>query len=197
VAYASVTDVKIYRGINTATAGTAASTKDDVLLAVLVAAAQKQVDSYCDRTFEASTKATRYYDAVTDVDQGSTRLWLGADCCAVGTIMNGTGVAVSKYVTEPRNAPPYYAIKLKDSAGELFQYEDDPQDAITVLAKWAYSTKAPADVAQATIRLAAYMYAQKDSQVFDVSMFPDAGVMTVPQGMPKDVQEMLRPYRRI
>jgi hypothetical protein len=195
VAYASVTDVKLYRGISTLTGGTGASTSDDAILTVLVAAAQKQIDSYCGRTFEAASTSERTFDAVTDVD--GQRLWLDADLASVSVITNGSGTAVTKYVTEPRNVGPYYAITLKASAAESWEYTDDPEGAISVVGYWAYSTAAPADIKMAATRLAAYLYAQKDSQVFETTMFPDAGVMTVPSGMPKDVQELLRPYRRL
>ena len=54
-----------------------------------------------------------------------------------------------------------------------------------------------AAIQRADIRRAAYMYAHKVAQVFDVPMYPGAGIMTGPQGMPRDVQELLRPERRI
>lgn len=191
MAYASLTDIKIYRGINTATSGTSASTKDDVILQACLTRAQAQIDAYCDRTFEAAATATRYYDAVRDVSDDRKTLYLDADLAEVTTITNGTGNAVTKYVAEPRNVTPYRSIRLTGAAGELYTYEDEPEDAITVRGKWAYSTAAPADVVQATVRLAAYLYAQKDSSVFDVTAFPGEGVMTVPQGMPRDVREIL------
>lgn len=191
MAYASLADIKIYRGINTATSGSLASTKDDVILAACLTRAQAQIDAYCDRTFEAAATATRSFDAVRDVSDDGRTLYLDADLCSITTITNGTAVAVTKYVTVPTNVTPYREIRLKASAGESFTYSDDPEGAITVRGKWAYSTKAPADIVQATIRLAAYMYAQKDVSTFDVTAFPGEGMMTVPQGLPKDVREIL------
>lgn len=190
MAYASLAELKLYRGIAT-------STSDDVLLATLLSAAQKQVESYTGRVFEASATSTRYYDALLDVSDDRRTLYLDEDLCEVTTITNGTGVAVTKYVTEPTNETPYHAIRLKLTAGELFSYSTDPESAISVRGKWAYAETAPADIAHATIRLAAYLYAQKDSSVFDVTAFPDAGVMTVPQGMPKDVKQLLEPYKKL
>jgi hypothetical protein len=191
MAYASLSDLKLYRGIGTT------STSDDVLLTALLGRAQKQVESYCGRVFEAAVTATRSYDAIRDTSPDRRTLYLDDDLCEVTTITNGTAVEVTKYVTEPVNEAPYHAIRLKLSAGELFTYSSDPESAISVRGKWAYSTAAPADVVHATIRLAAYLYAQKDASVFDVTTFPDAGVMTLPQGMPRDVKIILEPYRRI
>jgi hypothetical protein len=197
VAYASLAEVKLYRGISTATSGTSACTSDDALLTTLIGAAQAQVDAYTGRVFEASTSSTRSYDAIEDVSADGRTLYLDADLAEVTTITNGSGDEVTEYVTVPVNTTPYYAIKIKASADELWTYTDDAEGAISVRGKWAYSTTAPADIKQATIRMAAYLYAQKDVSTFDVTMFQDAGVMTVPQGMPRDVQEILRPYRRI
>ena len=39
-----------------------------------------------------------------------------------------------------------------------------------------------------------FKYRQKDAQVFDVTAVPDAGVITVPQGIPADVKRILRSY---
>ncbi len=191
MAYASLTELKLYRGIPTST------TADDAILSACLTRAQAQVDTYCDRTFEAAATSTRHFDAVRDVSDDRRTLYLDDDLAEITTITNGTANAVTKYVTVPVNHGPYSEIRLKLSAGELFTYSSDPESAISVRGKWAYSTSAPADVVQATIRLAAYMYAQKDASVFDVTAYPDAGVMTVPQGIPRDVREILDRYSRI
>jgi hypothetical protein len=188
----TTTAFKQYRGIT--------ATKDDALIVTLVTRAQAQVESYCDRTFQApSTAATRYYDAIRDTSDDLRTLYLDADLASITTITNGDGTAVATthYVTEPRNAAPYRSIRLTTLADDNWTYTAAPEDAIKVLGRWGYATAAPAAVQQATIRLAAYMYAQKDVSTFDVTMFPDAGVMSVPQGMPKDVRDLLEPYRRL
>jgi len=185
MAYATLAQLKIYRGIDLGTQ------TDDAILQNCLDRAQEQIDAYCDRTFEATATSTRSFDAVRDVSDDGRTLYLDADLAEVTTITNGTAVAVTKYVTVPVNSTPYREIRLKQSAGELFTYSSDPENAISVRGKWAYSTSAPADIVQATIRLAAYMYAQKDASVFDVTAFPGEGVMTVPQGIPRDVREIL------
>jgi hypothetical protein len=67
---------------------------------------------------------------------------------------------------------------------------------IEVVGKFAYSTSAPNDIVHATERLVGYYYRQKDSQVFDVTAIPDAGVLMIPQGIPADVKLLLKPYVR-
>ena len=191
MAYAQVADVKLYRGI------ASTETDDDTLIATLIDAAQSAIDNYCDRTFDYTITSTRYYDAVEDVD--GRRLFLDAECAQIVTITNGdsTTVASTSYVTVPHNSTPYREIVLKSDSSVAWTYDSSHEDAITIRGRWAYGMTIPAAIQQAAIRLAAYFYAQKDSQVFDVTMFPDAGVMTVPQGIPRDVQQLLAPYRRI
>lgn len=189
MAYTSAATVKSYLGIE--------GSGDDTLIGTLITAAQAWIDAYTGRTFEASADAERYFDCVAGVIEGR-RLWLDRDLCSITTITNGdsTEVTSAQYVTRPRNDTPYYAIDLLSSAGIYWTYTDDVEDAITVDGKWAYSASAPSDVAQACTRLAAYLYQQKDAQVFDTTAMPEAGVITVPQGMPRDVKLMLAPYLR-
>ncbi len=87
---------------------------------------------------------------------------------------------------------PYYAIELKSG----YSWEIDPDYEISVAGTWGYAATAPDDIVQAAVRWAAYCYRQKDAQVFDTTASPDLGTITVPQGIPRDVAIMLRPYVR-
>ena len=189
--FVTTTSFKQYRGINTSA--------NDVLISLLLTRAQAQVESYCDRTFVAATAATRYYDAVRDTSDDRRTLYLDDDLATIVTVVNGDGetVATTHYTPEPRHETPYRSLRLTQRADTLWTYDDAPEDAIEVNGRWGYGTSAPADVQHAVIRLAAYMYAQKDVSTFDVSLIAAEGVMTVPQGFPKDVRELLEPYRRL
>lgn len=189
MAYTNAATVKTYLGVS--------GTGDDTLIGALVTRAQSIIDRYCGRTFEASANTTRYFDPTRDVI-GQT-LFFDRDCCSIGTVTNGDSstVASTSYVTEPRNETPYYAITLLASKGLWWTYSDDPENAISISAKWAYSATAPDDIVQAATRLAGYLYRQRDSGVFDVTASPELGIVTVPQGIPRDVAIILAPYRRI
>lgn len=192
MAFVTTTAFKQYRGIT--------NTSGDALIGLLLTRAQAQAESYCDRTFVApTTAATRYYDAVRDTSDDRRTLYLDDDLATIVTVVNGDGetVATTHYTTEPRHATPYRSLRLTQRADTLWTYDDAPEDAIQVNGRWGYATAAPADVQHAVIRLAAYMYAQKDVSTFDVSLIAGEGVMTVPQGLPKDVRELLEPYRRL
>ena len=194
MAYVTLAEVKLYRGSATAT------TSDDTLLTALIGRAEKQIDHYCHRTFLApTTAAAHYFDAIRDVSDDRRTLYLDEDLASITSIVNGDGKTITStaYVPEPRNAAPYHAIRLTWNAYGLWTWEDTPEDAITVTGRWGYATSAPDDIKQATIRLVSYQYAQKDASVFDITAMPDAGVMTVPQGMPRDVKEILDPYKKL
>lgn len=193
MAYTTVADLKAYLGISVSS--------DDILLTSLIARAQAAIDAYCSRTFEASTDTTRYYTVGVDTD--GDMLHLDRDCAAITTVKTNadatsptTLTAATDYITHPRSDTPYYAIQLLGSSNYSWTYTNNPENGITVTGKFAYSTSAPASIVHACIRLAAYFYRQKDAGVYDTTAIPDAGIIQVPQGIPRDVQLLLAPYVR-
>lgn len=181
--YASIADFKAYRG----TSGTG----DDGLITDLLLRAQAQIETATHRVFEAAA-GTRYYD---ESRVAGDLLFLDADLAAATSLTNGDGSAIpaAGFRLLPRNAAPYYAIRLK--GGYAWTFDTDGE--VAVEGAWGYSLTPPADIVQATVRLAAYYYAGKDSQVFDVTAQPAAGIITVPKGLPADVAKLIEPYRRL
>jgi hypothetical protein len=191
-AYATSTDVKQYLGINSTLTG------DDTLITALILRAQTAIDTHTHRTFSSTAAATRRFTVGLDTFDGV--LWFDEDIYSVSTVKTNADstapvtVASTEYVTLPRNRTPYYGIKLRSDADVEWDYADAPEMGITVAGRWAYSATPPADIKHACVRLASYYYQQKDAQVYDVTAMPDAGVITVPQGVPADVKEILKPY---
>lgn len=179
MAYIATADLKTYLGIS--------NSNDDTILAACVTRAISLFDRRFSAKFEAETE-TRYFDAAA-VD--GYVLFLDKPLLSVTTLTNGNGVAIgsSGYWLLPRNTPPYWYIKLKPSSSVLWQFSTDGE--ISVAGTWGYSTTAPADVVQACLRLAAYLYRQKDSQVFETTAAPELGIMTIPAGIPNDVQTLI------
>lgn len=189
MAYITLAELKQYLSIDTTT--------DDVLLEKLILSAQSAVDTYTKRTFEASADSTRYFHAINDVHDYT--LMLDHDLVSVTTVTNGDATTVnsSYYVLLPTNYAPKYAIQLKWSSPVVWTYSDSPENAISVTGKWAYSLTAPADVQQATKRLAAWFYRQKDtSSDGDRAMTTDGGTVIIPGNLPKDVTQLLKAYIR-
>ena len=187
----SVAALKAYLGI--------AATADDALLGQFGAAAQSMVEQHTRRVFEYGTATARAHDAVGDTCRYRQTLYLHDDLCSITSIVNGDGVPVTvgQYVTLPGDLTPYYAIKLLSSSSLAWTYTTDPENAIIVTGKWAYSVTAPPDIVQATTRLAAYLYRQKDNAA-DLDRAIVAGNATIlPATIPADIAKMLEPYRRL
>ena len=178
--YCSLAQLKAYVG--------ATDSDDDALLTDCITRAEAVIDRATKRTFDAQQ------------DVAGRTLYLDADLCAITSITNGDGAAITalQVVSEPRNHAPYYALTLKASAGLAWTYETDPEDAISVIGRWAYSTTPPADIEQACVRLAAWLYRQKDSSSdLDRPMVSMDGATLLPAQIPADVQRMLQPYVRV
>lgn len=59
-----------------------------------------------------------------------------------------------------------------------------------------YTYQPPQDVVHAITRWVMYMYDQKDTGVYETTAMPGAGVIQVPQGIPKDVRLAMEGYTR-
>lgn len=194
--YCSAADVKVYLGITGVT--------DDTLLTNLIARAQKDIEVYTGWVFKCAADTTRHFTVGEDTEGNS--LWFDCELCQLAStnpVMNDADgispialVRDTDFVTQPRNTIPWYGIKLLTSTSISWEYTVDPETGITVTGRWAYSITPPDDILHACIRLASYFYRQKDSQVFDVTAIPDAGVMTIPQGIPPDVRMILDNYKK-
>lgn len=190
MAYIDATRLKLYLGIT--------ETTDDTLLGYMITAAQAAIDSYCRQTFEASGDTTRYFDGVENV-RGRT-LYLDAPLCAITTVTNGDGNTISSsyYVKEPRNTTPWYALTLKSDAGLAWTYTSTPENAISIAGRWAYSTSAPNDIVQVCTRLAGYLYRQRtNASDLDRAIAIGNNAMLLPADLPRDIQKLLAPYRRL
>ena len=193
MAYTTAAAIKTYLGIT--------GSGDDALITILIANAQEAVDNYTKRTFEAAADATRYF--TVGADTKGDILYLDEDLCAITSVTTNADnssptslTANTDYIALPRNVTPYHSIKMLGASTYTWTYTTNAEFGIEVEGRWAYSTTPPADILQAMYRLVGYYYRQKDSQVFDVTAIPDAGVITIPQGIPADVEQILKPYIR-
>ncbi len=198
MAYAALADVRTYLGIATAETG------DDTLITALIARAQSIIDRYTGRKFEASASTARYFERFALDRSDRSLLLVDEDLLTVTELKNGdndeTIISSSDYWLWPYNAVadgvPYWGIKLKDNATND-GWEFDTDGRVKVTGTWGYSATAPDGIKHATIRLAGYLYRQRDSQVFETTADPVTGQMIIPPGMPKDVRLILDGYKRL
>ena len=187
MSYTSLINLKDYLGISVAT------TEDDPLLTDLLTRAEGIIDAYTGRHFEAET-ATKYF-TIDDIDGQNLYLW-GYDLLSVTKLTNGDGVeiAAGSYKLFPRNDDPKWIIRLNEDKAWNFTNGDSE---ISVAGTWGYSATAPADITHACIRLAAFLYRQKDTSAdIDRPMVTGDGVTIMPSGLPADVQKLLALYKR-
>jgi hypothetical protein len=183
MAYATTSELKTYLGVT--------GSGDDALLETLLDRATSLIDTYTGYTF-AAVAATRIYQS--DNLYGDT-LYLDSLLISVTKVTDGqqNEICSDSYVLLPRSGPRYHAIKLIDSSWN----EADNGDVAQITGTWGWSETPPDDIVHACVRLAAFLYRQKDAQVFDVAAFPEAGVITLPRGIPADVKLILDKYTRL
>lgn len=190
MAYTTAALCRTYLGI------AASETGDDTLIGTLITKATGIIDNYCGRTFEAAANTDRKF--TIGVDTYGPYLYFDKDLATINSITNGdsTTVTSAQYITLGPDAP-YYGVKLLGSSGITWTFTTDPERAITVSGKWAWSASAPNDIVHATERLVAFLYRQKDTSQDVGAVVTDTGLTIYPSDLPKDIQAILTPYRRI
>lgn len=189
MAYITLDELKEYADFETTT--------DDNLLVDTIHRAQAIIERYTGRKFEVDTATSRYFDAVADVE--GRNLHLDKDLCQVSTVINGDGdeIVSTFYVTVPRNEGPFRVIQLLASSGKAWNYVTDPENAIEVEGYWAYSRTAPEAIQQVCLRLASWLYKQRESDNdLDRPLVADGGVVVMPAKLPHDVLTVLNMYKK-
>ena len=185
MAYANLTYLKNYLGITV--------TGDDNLLTNLLTRAEGIIDAFTGRHFEAVT-ATNYFD--NSFVSGQDLNLYGYDLLSITKLTNGDAVEIvaADYRLFPRNDNPKWKIRL--DSGKSWSFSSDDSE-VSIAGTGGYATVAPADIQHATIRLAAFLYRQKDTSAdVDRPMITGDGVTIMPSGLPSDVQKMLERYKR-
>ncbi len=164
---------------------------DDALIEQLIAAATALIDRATGTRFGVENTATHVLDAEESVN--GRALWLDSWCAEVTQVVNGDGteVASDQYVTDPRHAAPYFRLVLTRSASTAWA-----GDEIAVTGRWGWSKTVPDDIKHACLRLAAYLYRQKDnSGDLDRAVAIAGNATLLPARLPRDIEDILRPYR--
>jgi hypothetical protein len=205
VAYATLEDLRTELRIG--------SIADDELLTAKLEEAQLILERTYNRRFEATAVETRYVDCAHPAVDGRNLL-LPWDVCQIDEVRNGDGlvVPVEAYVTTPRLRSvadgaslavaipewwPWYTIALKAGSGLAWRHNGSPEEAIAITGKFAFSETAPANVRSATVRLAYWLYQQRDTAVDMPGVVGKQGVTLLPADLPHDVASRMRGLRRL
>lgn len=197
MAYITTADLKAYMKIT--------GSADDAQLALFAHRAQHVVESYTHRVFEWIGAGTaKQFTPTSYLDGGDlydiVTLGMGlSEFFELTSITNGDGnaIATADVVLLPGNVTPKYAIRIKSSINVRWTFTTSIEESVTVTAKWAYSATPPPDIIQATLRIGAYLYRQRDgSPDSDRPIVSADGVVLSAPRIPSDVTELLKPYRR-
>lgn len=109
-------------------------TANDARLSRYIAQASRDIESETGRTFIPVT-ATKYFDAPND---GGRLFLVYEDLLTLTTLTDDTGTITSTYYwLYPLNMSPKHTVMLDVSAlGRGFEYDDDPNRAITIAGVW-------------------------------------------------------------
>lgn len=196
MSYITAADLRQYIG--------AVSTSDDTQLGFAASRAQQMIDTYCNRTFEATADTTRYYNALDlryggDVDAFSNELRLDVDLCQLTRVTNGNGEIIPNnfLVQLPTNFIPKYSIKIMMNTSYVWTYTGTPDMAISVLGRFAYSITAPADIVAACLALGKYIYKARTSTIeTDRAVLSSDGIILPGKNIPDAITAQIEPYRR-
>jgi hypothetical protein len=191
MAYTTLAAVKAYLQAG----GVVPSPVDDLLLTSCVTRAQALIEGRVMRTFETRTETRKF-----DVPRGR-QIDLDDDLLSITTLTNGDGsvIAASEYFLLPRNHIPKHAIRLNQGSAVSWMpgTTGDTEYVISVAGAWGYSTVADDDIVQATLRLAVWLYRQKDTSAdVDRPILASGGTIIMPSRLPADVEQIIAPYVR-
>jgi hypothetical protein len=164
--------------------------EDDGLLAALISRASAWIERFTGRRFAGQAETRSYASGETWLSS----LWLDQDLLSVTSLTNTDGdeIAAAGYVLLPLNGLPKNRIELKSG----YSWGSDPEGLISVAGTWGFAAAPPADITQAACRLTVWLYKQRDAPFGKVGNSL-TGEYETPVALPKDVEALLKPYRRV
>ena len=167
---------------------------DDAILSEFIDVASERVDDITHTRFGVATDETRVFSSLSWGNgrwDGQT-VWFDGLLAQITSLeVNGVQVPDADYYLKPVNDGPYSCLAFNYDAEIRIP---ERTNAIRVTGRWGYSVDIPAPVRQATARMAAYWYRERDSQEFEV-VGDSMGQQTVPpRDVPVGVMRLLKPY---
>lgn len=196
MAYITVSQFKTLLGITSDT--------DDGIIQICISNASKTIETYTGRLFECAADTTKKFTPLRE-DWGGTLWWdgltlgLDLDLCQLTSITNGDGSAIptTAVVLLPMNMPVKTAIKIKSNTQYVWTYTGAPDEAVSIVGRWAYSITPPDDIVGTCYELTKYLYQNRESNPTSAQQTISAdGVPIPPDQIPKLITNLMRPYVR-
>lgn len=192
--YATLDQLKRYLDIDL-------SSEDDGLMQFFLDAGKTHIDSYTHRAFSVDFVTAKAFYGGELSDCGSFLYWWNEDLAELQDVVweHCNSTDCHKFLTAPRRNPPFYGVEFCEplhfsSCG----CGKNCSNQINVFGKWGYSVTPPHDIVMANLRLAAWLYRQKDSSVDISSVVSSAnGVLVLPSRVANDVYQYLSPYVKV
>jgi len=161
---------------------------EDDLLNALILSATQIIENYTQRVFEIDSETdqtfTRYNTPGDSRFHSATLYFYGELADEASAITDSPTVL---YL--PEDGPPYYGMYKTDGSWAY--------PTVTVTGYWGYSKEPPPDIEMACLRLAKWLYDQKDTTQGSAAVITPEGKVLLPQGLPNDVLTLLKPYKRV
>lgn len=185
--YATLDDLRAYLSHDNSL-----GTTQDGLLTDCLLRAESQIDDYTRRRFAPWVGTVVYHEQIAM--RYRQRLYLDRECIRLDGVSTSAGgtIPISAVTLDPVNFGPPYRIATLASG---YSWHIPRDGTIALAGTWGYCLRPPDAIVQATVRLAAYLYRQKDIGITDVSGFSEGGETQHASGMPRDVLWLLSPYR--
>lgn len=187
--YPTFQDLKLYLGINT--------DKNDAILVKTLKRAISTFENMCGRSFIPKAEV-RFYDANGEEVISHKRLFIrSGDLISVSELkIDNEIVPSSEYFFT--DAIPHFALSLKASSDFSFKYySTTPERTISITGSWGYQDEVPDDVFGAIVRLASWLYQQKDNAMELDRPIAMSNAMILPSSLPADVEGISMFYKKV
>ena len=165
---------------------------DEGLLAALISASSRAIETHTGRTFAVAEETTHVFTrrllrgvGYTDPFDGPVLL-LDEDLADVPSLITGTSTINPAVAYLPAYEKPYWGILIDEGTW---------QSPVSVTGYWAYSVQPPPEIELATLRLAKWMYELRETTRGDSVVVTDQGAVLLPSALPADVLAIINPFR--
>jgi len=185
---------------------------DDTVISMLIDSASREADHIMRPTFYPTT-GIQYFDTplanktppignyLTSPTNPADTIMFDDDLQSLTSITNGDGTVLdaSAFILIPYSGAPYYAVKLRPTAGKMWNTNaGDPLGAVQISGMWGADTSAPSDIQEAVMMIVKNAYNRRfGDNTSGKSIITSGGVIVTPEDIPDKAMDTLLHHRRV